>query len=205
MSGVKAGYRQRLFKAVHAEAVKRRMDHDALHDMCAASYGVHSMSELTDSQLLAIYRLWTGKTLKRRAALADPDWKAQPDGLVSGEEINAIAQEFAKRGLGLDGQRNFVRRQLGGREAIRTRKDYIRVMHGLRAMNLRDERRGTNDERDFTGDGGGGGGRRADGGIRTGSGEMGGGGAVCAGSGSGSGAGDVLGGAAVGDRAATEN
>jgi hypothetical protein len=96
------------------------------------------MSEMTDGQLLAVYRDWTGKTLKRRSTLANPGWKERPDGMVSGEEINTIAQEFAKRNLGHDGQRAFVRRQLDGREEIRSRKDYVRVLHGLRAMNERE-------------------------------------------------------------------
>lgn len=138
MAGTQAGYRNRLFRAVHAEAIKRKLDHDAVHDMCVRDFGVRSMGELTDAQLLSIYRGWTGKVLRRKAKLADPDWKAQPDGLVSGDELEAIAQEFAKRGLGIDGQRNFVRRQLQGRDQIRSRKDYIRVMHALREMNARD-------------------------------------------------------------------
>lgn len=137
MAGLDAGYRNRLFHALHAEARKRRLDHDALHDLCATRFGVHSMGDATTAQLLGVYREWTGKTLKRRARLGDPDWQDQV-AMVSGEEVNNIANEFAKRGLGLGGQKNFIRRQLRGRDVIRTHGDYVRVMHGLRAMNLRD-------------------------------------------------------------------
>jgi hypothetical protein len=138
MAGAKSAFRTRLFRAIHAEAPKRGFDHDGLHDMCTERFGVHSMSQLSDDQLLAIYRGWTGKTLKRRASLADPGWKQEPDAMVSGEELTVLDQEFAKRGLGHEGRRNFVRRQLRGRESIRSRKDYVRVLHGIRAMNARE-------------------------------------------------------------------
>ena len=139
MPGPTKGYRNRLFSAVHAEAVKRGLDHDALHDLFAERYGVHSMSEMTEEQLLATYRAWTGKGLRgvgkplKRGELA-----AKGDEMVSPGDLEMLAQEFAKRGLGADGQRNFVRRQLRGREAIRSRKDLVRVMGGLRAMNRRE-------------------------------------------------------------------
>lgn len=138
MAGPKSAYRARLFKAVHAEALKRKLDHDALHDMCVANYKVHSMGQLTDAQLLGIYRGWTGKTLRSRAKLGERNWKDAPASMVSGEEITAIAGEFAKRGMGLEAQKNFVRRQLKGRDVIRTRHDYVRVLHPLKAMNARD-------------------------------------------------------------------
>jgi len=137
--GPQKGYRNRLFSAVHAEAVKRGLDHDALHAMACERYGVHSMSELTEEQLLAIYRGWTGKGLKgvgklpKRGELA-----AKGDEMVSPADLEMLAREFAKRGLGADGQRNFVRRQLRGRDEIRSRKDLVRVMGGLRAMNRRE-------------------------------------------------------------------
>jgi len=111
MSGINAGYRQRLFRGVHAEALKRGLDHDALHDLAREKYRVPSMGDLTDAQLLAMYRSWTGKkTLRRRAELANPGWQEQTEAMVSGEEVNSIAQEFAKRGLGREGQAAFIRR-----------------------------------------------------------------------------------------------
>ena len=138
MSGVVAGFRQRIFRALHAEAKKRDIDHDALHDIFVQNFHVKSMSDATDAQLVGLYRQWTGKTLRRRAKLAGAGWKGEPDAMVSGEEMVELGQEFAKRGLGADGQQNFVRRQLKGRAQIRTRRDFIRVIHALRAMNERD-------------------------------------------------------------------
>ena len=137
MPGKQAGYRNRLFRAVHAEAAKRGLDHDALHAMAKKTYGAHSMSALTDAQLLAIYRGWTGHPLRRKSELARPGWQEEPPAMVSGEEIVTLDQEFAKRGLGDAGRRNFVRRQLRGRDQVRTRSDYIKVLHGLRAWNAR--------------------------------------------------------------------
>jgi hypothetical protein len=130
-----------LFHAVHAEARKRKLDHDALHDMCVRNYGVRSMSELSDAQLLAIYRSWTGKVLRSRGKLPARGEAAKSGAaaeMVSAEDLAMLDQEWAKRGLGVDGRAAFVRRQLRGRDVIRTRRDWVRVMGGIRQMNRRD-------------------------------------------------------------------
>ena len=137
MPGLQSGYRGRLFKAVHAEAVKRKIDHDALHDLCVDRFAVHSMSEVTDAQLLSLYKQWTGKTLRARVKLP-PRGTEVGIQMVSGEELIVLAQEFAKRGLGVEGQVSFIRRQLRGRDTLRTRADFKRVLGGIRAMNRRD-------------------------------------------------------------------
>jgi hypothetical protein len=130
-------FRAKLFRALHSEAVKRKMDHDALHDFCAQEMGVKSMSDLTEHQMAALYRQWTGKTIKRRATLPKVGEAADggPEQLISGDEIMALDAEFAKRDLRDKGRAAFVRRQLRGRDEIRTRRDYAKVMGGLRAMN----------------------------------------------------------------------
>jgi hypothetical protein len=138
MPGLQSGFRGRIFKAVHAEALRRKIDHDALHDLCTERFGVHSMSDVTDGQLLSLYREWTGKTLRNRSKLPSRGWEGDGIEMVSGEELIALAQEFAKRQLGPEGQRNFIRRQLRGRDEMRTRKDFVRVLGGIRAMNRRD-------------------------------------------------------------------
>ena len=138
MPGLQSGFRGRIFKAVHAEALKRKIDHDGLHNLCVERFKVHSMSDVTDGQLLSIYREWTGKTLRNRAKLPSRAWKSEGIQMISGEELITLAQEFAKRGLGAEGQRNFIRRQLDGRDQIRTRKEFARVLGGIRAMNKRD-------------------------------------------------------------------
>jgi hypothetical protein len=129
-----------LFHAVHAEAAKRKMEHSDLHDMCARNYGVHSMSEMTDAQLLEIYRGWTGRVLKYRGKLPTRGEAASTSSseMVSGEDLLALDQECAKRGLSAEGRSNFVRRQLRGRDIIRTRRDLVRVLAGIRAMNRRE-------------------------------------------------------------------
>lgn len=142
MPGRMSGFRGRLFSAVHAEAQKRGMDHDALRAMCHAQYGVHSMSEMTEANLLKIYYGWTGKSLRRKAKLPRRGEAAkQPQGeiqIASAEELITLDAEFAKRGLGQEGRENFIRRQLGGRGIVRTRRDFCSVLGGLRAMNKRD-------------------------------------------------------------------
>lgn len=165
MPGPKSGYRGKLFRAVHKEAQKRGLDHDALHDMAAAHFGVHSMSELSEAQLLGIYRQWTGKTLKVRASLPRRGEAAGADALrmVSGDELDALAQEAALRGWQQRTLRNFIERQLKGRAEIRTHKDWARVFSGLRAMNRRDGN-GNGRERG-NGNGAGGGGVRGGGGV----------------------------------------
>jgi hypothetical protein len=138
MPGPKQGYRIRLFGAVHSEALKRRMDHDALHDLICGRYKLSSMSEATDAQLEAVYREFTGKGLRRAGKLPKRgELAAKGDEMVSPADLEMLGAEFARRGLGTEGQKNFVRRQLRGRDEIRTRKDLVRVIGGLRAMNRR--------------------------------------------------------------------
>jgi hypothetical protein len=139
--GKKSGYRARLFKAVHAEGLKRGMDHDGLHDMFARVFAVHSMADATDHQLAGIYREWTGHTLKNRAKLPRRGEAAKQRSaaqMVSGEEIITLDAEFALRNMGLEGRANFVRRQLRGSDQVRTRADWARVITPLRAMNRKD-------------------------------------------------------------------
>jgi hypothetical protein len=139
MPGPHSAFRGRLFKAVHAEAAKRDMDHDALRDLCHRSYGVRFMSEMTDADLLKLYRSFTGKSLKRKAQLPRRgELDEAGERLISGEELVALDAEFARRALGPEARQNFVRRQLKGRDEIRTRSDFVRVWNGIRAMNRRD-------------------------------------------------------------------
>lgn len=137
MPGLKSAYRNRLFRGVHAEALKRRLDHDALHDLCSNEFGVKSMGDLSDSQLLSLYRRWTGgKTLKRRARLPRKGEAAAKAvaGMVSGAEVEDLMAAFAESGMGKEGAAAFVRRQLHGRDQVRTRAEFVKVMSGLRAM-----------------------------------------------------------------------
>jgi len=128
----------RLFRALHAEARKRGLDHDGLRDVCALKFGVRSMTELDEGQLRTLYRDWTGRGLKRKTPLPKRGCARAPGiEMVSGEDLETLARAFALRGWDERTQRQFVRRQLG-REEIRTRKDFWRVFSGVRAMNRRD-------------------------------------------------------------------
>lgn len=136
MAGPNSGYRARLFKALHAEGVKRGLDHDGLHDMVRARCGAQSMSDASDTQLLGIYTEWTHKTLKYRGKL--PRRKESPDTeMVSAVDLEDLDQEFAVAGMDAERRAGFIRRQLRGRAVVQTRRDYVRVMGGLRAMRRR--------------------------------------------------------------------
>ena len=142
MAGKESGYRNRLFRALHAEAPKRRIDHDGLHTIVCERFRLHSMAEASDAQLEAVYREWTGKTLKRRAALpraGETRSSAAAAQIVSAAEVEDLAAEFSRAGMGQEARKNFVRRQLGGRSEVRTRGDWGRVIGGLRAMRKRRE------------------------------------------------------------------
>jgi hypothetical protein len=125
-------------RAVHAEAKKRGMDHDALHDLALNHWGARSLADASDTQLYALYRDWTRKGLKRRAAPFAPGQHDDERQFVSGEDLIEMAEEFAQRGWGETTRSNFIRRQLKGRSKISTRADLRKVLFAVRAMNRRD-------------------------------------------------------------------
>lgn len=139
MPGLKSAFRGRLFKAIHAEAAKRKIDHDALHDLFVSRCHVRSMADVSDHDLERVYKEWTGKGLKRRTALPKRgEATADSAQMITGEELMVLDQEFSRRAMGQDGRRTFIRRQLRGRDVIRSRRDYAKVFNGIRAMNRRD-------------------------------------------------------------------
>ncbi len=138
--GTKSGLRQRLFRAVHAEAARRKLDHDALHDMVLARFKKPSMAKLTDGELLMIYRDWTGHGLKQPGRLPRKGEVAAgvPAEMIDPKDLEMMAAEFAKRGMSDHGRQAFLRRQLRGRDVLRTRRDVVKVTAALRAMNRRE-------------------------------------------------------------------
>lgn len=128
--------RARLFRALHAEGSKRGLDHDALRDLCRERFSVASMAELNEGQLREMYRAWTGHGLRRKSALPRRPSGAVAE-MVTGDDLNTLAEAFALRGWTHETQRAFIHRQLG-RDEIRTRRDFWRVFSGVRAMNRRD-------------------------------------------------------------------
>ncbi len=134
--------RAKLMQALHAEAAQRGMDHDALRDVARMKFGVTSMGLLKFGQLKTLFRDMTGKLFVTHKA---PDLPRRGYGkqgeleIVSGEELELLERAFAKRGWGPETKAQFVRRQLNGRDQIRTRADFHRVFSGVRAMNRRDK------------------------------------------------------------------
>jgi hypothetical protein len=131
----------RLFRAIHAEAAKRGMDHDALRDLCREHFGVHSMGQVTESQLAGLYKSWTGHQFRSGTKAPPLPKRGYARGtdttLVSGGDIERLGRAFARLGWGEATQRAFVERQLRGRHEIRTRRDFWIVFSGLRAMQRR--------------------------------------------------------------------
>jgi hypothetical protein len=115
--------------------LKRGFDHDGLRDLAKERFGVASMSEMNVTQLLDLYKGWTGKGFVRKGKL--PERGVVETAMVSGRDLDTLELEFAERGWGKDTQEAFIRRQLRGRVEIRTRADFSRVFYGIRAMNKR--------------------------------------------------------------------
>ncbi len=136
---VKTTRRARLFRAVHAEAARRGIDHVSLSEICRNRFGVESMGDLADDKIEDIYRSWTGHGIRGRALPKRGYAKTSELEIVSPQDVETLARAFAKRGWGEETQRNFIRRQLGGRDEIRTRRDFWKVFSGVRAMNRRAE------------------------------------------------------------------
>jgi hypothetical protein len=149
-----AGYRAKLFRAVHAEAAKRKIDHDGLHDIVKARFGNRSMGDCTDRQLLLLYKDWTGKGLKREAKLPRRGERVT-GGLtfVSNLELAELDGIYAQLDWSAEQRQAFVRRQLRGRESIRTRGDWTAVLFGARAILRRGGGDGIRERDSAAGDG----------------------------------------------------
>jgi hypothetical protein len=127
----------KLFRGIHAEGLKRGMDHDALRDLATENYQVYSMAKLSDAQLLAMYRMLSGgKKLKNRGNLPSRGelTAGAESELVYAEDLTELDQCFAEAGFSMAAKLTFTRRQLDGRDYIRTRGDLVRVMAGIRAF-----------------------------------------------------------------------
>lgn len=111
------------------------MGHEELRDLL----GCHSMAEATTDALQQLMHVWTGHNLRQKRPLPRKGYvKSGELEMVSGADLNTLAAAFSIRGWNEDTKRNFIRRQLHGRETIQTRKDFYRVFSGVRAMNRRD-------------------------------------------------------------------
>jgi hypothetical protein len=128
-------------RAIHAEGAARKLDHSDIRDICRAKFGVQSMAELNNGQLQTLYKDWTGRGLRGVKREKTPLQRGYAQGkleMVSPAELETLERAFAARQWGPETKRAFIRRQLKGREAIRTRADFARVFRGIQAMNRRD-------------------------------------------------------------------
>ncbi|KKM81379.1 hypothetical protein LCGC14_1330380 [marine sediment metagenome] len=141
---MKTNVKSRLFRALHAEASRKGLDHDALRDIAKERFGVESMSVLTVDNLQHLHRDLTGRWFHaRKAPLPKRGTAAAGEmEIISPGHLETLARAFAKRGWGRDTQRAFIRRQLRGREQIRTTADFQKVFRGVQAMNRRDGLKG---------------------------------------------------------------
>lgn len=130
--------RNKVFRALHAEALKRKIDHDDLRDI----FKVKSLSTVETPRLIDQLKAWTGKGVRRRTALPRKGYGQgdSPEVQMAGlEDLTTLRDAFAIAGMGGDAQRAFIARQLRGREEVRTRADFHKVFSGVRAMNRRKE------------------------------------------------------------------
>lgn len=132
--GPQKAFRARLLKALHAEGKKRGFDHEALREL----FNCHSLSTVETPALQKCLLSW-GKKMRASPLPRRGYAKSGELEIVAGEDLNLLAEAFQRRGWTPDQQRNFIRRQLGGREHIRTKADFHRVFSGVRAINRRDE------------------------------------------------------------------
>ena len=137
--GKESAFRVRLLKALHAEGKKRGLDHDGLHDL----FNSRSLGTVPTQELQNVLRSWGKKIratpLPRRGYAKKADAAGLSE-MVSGEDLTLLGDAFQLRGWSKEQQRNFIRRQLGGREVVRTRGEFHKVFSGVRAMNRRDEK-----------------------------------------------------------------
>lgn len=128
-------------RALHAEGAKRGYDHAGLHDLCWVKFGAGSMAALDLGQLKTFFADLVGRNFRRRRATPLPRKETARGAdleMVGAEDLETLGNAFALRQWGPETRAEFIRRQLGGREQIRTRGDFWRVFSGVRAMNRRD-------------------------------------------------------------------
>lgn len=129
--------RTKLLRALHAEGKKRGLDHDDLRFVLRVS----SLSDASIADMERVLKEWTGKSIRRRqTSLPRKGYLKTGELQIAGlEEFTTLQNAFAIAGMDGDAQRGFIRRQLRGREEVRTVADFHRVFSGLRAINRRKE------------------------------------------------------------------
>lgn len=144
MSG-STNQRARFLRGLHAEARKRGLSHDDLHELVARKFRVDSLSKLTEKQLREWYREFTGKGFKHRGVPAGSRaWASGNAGrrgpgqqkvveLVNGDDLAMLANLAAQIGWSVSALHVFIERQIG-RRAIRTMAEFNRVLWPMKAI-----------------------------------------------------------------------
>ena len=137
-----------LLRALHAEGRKRGLGHDALHDLAVEHFGVDSLSRLTHPQARGLFKRVAGRqfhakrhrirSVERRKAAGTEGRKGLKQNvttMISPADC-ALLYEIAYGKLGWAEQtlKRFIRRQLRGRDQIRTMGDLNAVLWPVKRM-----------------------------------------------------------------------
>jgi hypothetical protein len=145
--------RSKMMRGLHAEASKRGLSHDGLHELVEKRYGVASLSQLSEAQLREWYREFSGKGFRHRGMgsasrrrAAGAAGRRQPDQpinrstdqskvieLASADDIAMLIDLAGQIGWSVTALHKFVARQIG-RENIRTMAEFNKVLWALKAI-----------------------------------------------------------------------
>ena len=145
-----AARRTALMRALHAEGLKRSLDHEALRDLAADGFGVVSLSQLNTGDLGRLFQQVAGRDFHaklRRISISSRSRRkaAGTEGrsyatssvatLVDPSDCELL-YALAYGDLGWTGAtlRRFIARQLSGREQIRTMGDLNKVLWPVKRM-----------------------------------------------------------------------
>ena len=137
----------RVMGALHAEGLKRGLSHQDLSEMAGQRYGVASMAALDDGQLRDLFLDLTGRLFHPKHPGMRNRQRRQAAGTAGRKDGNPKLVEMAATAdvemvyqigysLGWTRQtiQTFIRRQLGGREQLRTMAEVNKVLWGLKAI-----------------------------------------------------------------------
>ena len=137
----------RVMGALHAEAAKRGLSHQDLSERAGKRYGFASMADLDDGQLRDLFLDLTGRVFhpkhpgmrnrQRRKAAGTAGRKNAINKVVemaATVDVEMVYQLAYGLGWTQETIKTFIRRQLGGRDQLRTMADINKVLWGLKAI-----------------------------------------------------------------------
>lgn len=140
---------KKFLPAIFAEARKRGVSHEELHDTIWLAYQKRSLKDLTAAQSIELIQGLRGESEpqrdippdRRRAMNAhgrkDYDTTGEAAYMVNDAEMNILRKAATLRGWSDETLHDFVERQLGHRN-VRTMADFNKVLWPLKRMNKRD-------------------------------------------------------------------